>query len=555
MTLKAKHLTWLAAIAFGIIFDQLVWEKPAGVNIVILLLLALIVGLIPFWKEKIQIPLKSYLLLVPILTFATLTIFRTEPFTNLINAGIFMFTLFLLTVTLRNGLWPQFYLRTHIEQFIKFFIYEIVGGTFFLTKIKATRESSSEFESQSQDQAIGEAPPSERKGSKWAQWTPYLRGLALLLPILVILTALLAAADPIFEARVQNLFEGFRFENLGETLFRVFYIGVLAYILLGAIYFALVESEKISTSDWKDSAPKPFLGSIEATMVLVGINLLFLVFVFLQFNYLFGGGENISETGFTYAEYARRGFFELLAVALISLGLFYGLSVFTKRETKAQKMRFSILGVFLVALVGIILVSAYTRLRLYELAYGFTSLRTLAHIAMIFVGILLTVAAALEITQQMERAALILIIALFAFGLTVNLLNIDAFIVQQNVARVLDPTPETVDTPLDTGYLFSLSDDAVPALMDTFIAPNTPTSLTDDIGGVLSCRLATLDTDRDDPWTSYHFSRARARDLILSQADALADYPTFYNDWGWTVEVDGEVRNCFGYSDTIDVID
>ena len=554
MTLKSKHLTWLSAIVFAILFDQLMWEKAGGVNIVILLLLSLTVGLIPFWMDKIHIPLKSYLLLIPILTFGTLTVFRTEPFTNLINAGIILFALILLTITLRNGLWPKFLLHTHIEQFIKFFLYEVVGGVFFFKKIKSVKETSSGMEPMATpDKANEETPSSVKKRSKWAQWVPYLRGLALALPILIILTALLAAADPIFEDRVQGLFEGFRIDNLGETLFRAFYIGVLAYILLGAIYFALVQSEKLAESDWENSAAKPFLGSIEATMVLVGVNLLFLVFVILQFNYLFGGGENISVTGFTYAEYARRGFFELLAVALISLGLFYGLSLFTKRENKAQRLRFSILGLILVALVGIILASAYTRLRLYELAYGFTTLRTLAHVAMIFVGLLLAVAAVLEITQRMSRAAIILIITLFAFGLTVNLLNVDQFVAQQNIRRVLNPSESTSITPLDTDYLFILSYDALPTLVETYTDPQTPPSLRDDLGGVLACRLATLNQDREEPWTSYHYARIRGKNLLQSLSDDLGDYPTF-NDGGWFVEVNGEVRNCYGYPETYDMI-
>ncbi len=323
MKLKTKHLTWILAIVVGILFDQLMWEKPAGVNIVILIMLALLVGFIPFWMEKIHIPLKSYLLLIPVFTFAVLTVFRSEPFTNLINAGIILFSLILLTITLRNGLWPQFLLRTHIEQFIKFFLYEVVGGALFFTKIKPEQPSPEMGEAQEVPEDSSEKDLRQaQKKAKWAQWAPYLRGLALAVPILIILSALLAAADPIFETRINdiltNLFSRFTFDNLGETLFRIFYIVVLAYILLGAIYFALVQSEKLTTEDWEDSAPKSFLGSVEATIVLVAVNLLFLAFVILQFNYLFGGGQNISATGFTYAEYARRGFFELLAVALIA---------------------------------------------------------------------------------------------------------------------------------------------------------------------------------------------------------------------------------------------
>jgi hypothetical protein len=554
MTSKSKHLTWLTALAVAILFDQLIWEKPAGINILIIVILALVAGGLPFWMDKINIPITSYLLLIPILTFTTLTVFRSEPYTNLINGAVMLFSLILLVIALRNGLWPKFRLRTHVEQFIKFLLFELPGGLFFFIKTRGTDQDKVVVEASEAGETPDETPVNPGKKQPFrSQLNPYLRGLALALPIIILLAALLAAADPIFEDRLLGFLGGFSFENLGETLFRIFYILILAYILLGAVYFALVESKKITRTTLEEGDPKPFLGNIEATIVLVAVNLLFLVFVILQLNYLFGGGENISAAGYTYAEYARRGFFELLAVALISLGLFYALSLFTKRESKAQRLRFSVLGLLLVALVGIILASAYTRLRLYELAYGFTTLRTLAHIAMIFVGLLLAVAAVLEITQRMDRAAFALIIALFAFGLTVNLLNVDAFIVRQNVARILNPTPETADTPLDTGYLFTLSYDAIPPLVDTYTNPQTPNALRDDLGGVLACRLATMDEDREAPWTSYHHARTRGKNILQSLSDDLADYPTFFNDGGVFVEVNGEMRNCYGYPDTYDM--
>ena len=50
----------------------------------------------------------------------------------------------------------------------------------------------------------------------------------------------------------------------------------------------------------------------------IPVNLLFLVFVWIQFVYLFGGQANISAEGYTYAEYARRGFFDAPPAAGIS---------------------------------------------------------------------------------------------------------------------------------------------------------------------------------------------------------------------------------------------
>jgi hypothetical protein len=544
MALKYKHLYWIFTLGVALIFDQIFWEKPLGINFFIIILLALLAGLVPTWLEKICIPWTSYLLLIPSLFFAAMTFLRTEPLTNLINGALTLTAMILFVITLRHGRWYAFRIQDHLVNFIKFFFNTLVGGVLFLTKTTTSTPSAKE---DPQDEGGVEAAGTRQKGAFFKKILPYARGLLLSLPILLILALLLASADPIFNDRLQNLFSAFRLDNLAETLFRAFYILIIAYGLLSAVYFGLVKSKGWDQASAGQPALKAFLGSIEAFIVLIGVNALFLVFVILQFNYLFGGRDNISVGGYTYAEYARRGFFELLAVAIISLVLFYVLSLVTKRETKAKRWIFSGLGLGLVTLVTIILASAYTRLQLYELAYGFTRLRTLAHIFMIWVGLFLAAVALLELTRRMERAAFILILFIVAFGMTINLLNMDRFIVQQNVQRAINPLQVDAQNALDTGYLFSLSYDAIPPLVGFFTDPDTPQRVQDDIGGVLACRLATLDRPENVPLTSYHHARSRAGNLLQSQAQNLAAYPVF-EDQGWFVEVDGEVRSCYGYS-------
>ncbi|HUM71224.1 MAG TPA: DUF4173 domain-containing protein, partial [Chloroflexota bacterium] len=68
------------------------------------------------------------------------------------------------------------------------------------------------------------------------------------------------------------------------------------------------------------------LGYIETITLLVAVNLLFLVFVVIQFTYLFGGVAYLQVDNFSYAEYARRGFFELLLVVILSASLILGLN-------------------------------------------------------------------------------------------------------------------------------------------------------------------------------------------------------------------------------------
>jgi len=268
--------------------------------------------------------------------------------------------------------------------------------------------------------------------------------------------------------------------------------------------------------------------------------------VVLQFTYLFGGQENISIEGFTYAEYARRGFFELLAVALISLVLFYGLSLWTKRNSTTQRWIFSGLGFVLVALVGVILVSAFTRLSLYEEAYGFTRLRTLTHIFTVWTGVVLAVTAFLEVRRKLDKLAFLLIILIIGFGLTINIFNIDHFIVQQNVARALEMENNQDNTEFDAAYLTTLSDDAIPQLVAYYNDTTMPDAIHDRIGGVLACRLAALNEMDRSPLTSHHYSRDKTTQLLNDQPEILNRYPVT-SDSGWlSVEVNGLNFSCNG---------
>jgi hypothetical protein len=538
MKLKYKNLFWLLALLAAIGFDLLFWEKQAGINFFIFILLALLSGLIPIWLEKIRIPWTSYLLLLPLLFFSGMTFIRSEPFTTVINVLLALCALMLFTITARNGDWLKFTLRDHLVGIWKFFINCFAGGILFFIKTKKDPEASSQTTTNTSQE------PELKQPSWLKQAAPYLRGILISLPILVILGFLLASADPIFKSRIQNWFSWFRIENLADTIFRAFYILIISYLLLSAYYFGLFESKKLAKEGEEKPGIKPFLGAIEAHIILAAVNLLFVSFVLLQFRYLFGGSANINLEGFTFAEYARRGFFELLAVALISLGLFYLLSEVTKRENKSRRRSFSALGLILVGLVGIILVSAFTRLSLYEDAYGFTRLRTLTHVFIIFTGLLLISVAVLEVTRKMRRLALILVLFLIGFGVTINLMNIDRFIVNRNINRLLTPLNGQDTESLDTDYLLSLSNDAVPPLVDYFNDPDVPQSLRNEIGGILACRLSQIDQNRQQPWTSYHYARSRAFDMLLSQEAALEEYLSG-GPGSHSIIVNGVERPCY----------
>src|SRR5262249_1725279 len=141
-------------------------------------------------------------------------------------------------------------------------------------------------------------------------------GLALALPLLLIFGGLFVAADAVFEGLVTRLFR----IDLADLFWHLVLIGFIAWLAAGLLQLALIRG------DWRPPSvggPGPLgLGSIEIGIVLGLVDLLFLSFVLVQLGYLFGGAATVlTERGPTYAEYARRGFFELVTVAALALGL------------------------------------------------------------------------------------------------------------------------------------------------------------------------------------------------------------------------------------------
>ncbi|MEM9774578.1 MAG: DUF4153 domain-containing protein, partial [Chloroflexota bacterium] len=148
---------------------------------------------------------------------------------------------------------------------------------------------------------------------------PVLRGTLIAFPFLIIFAGLLVSADAMF---AQTLFSVFDIEldlRLRMMLWRGMIALGVAWVAAGYSAYALRSSVKVARPIperilGKVSKGIP-LGIIESATVLGLINLLFGGFVVIQFAYLFGGRRFIQLDGISYAEYARRGFFEMVVVA------------------------------------------------------------------------------------------------------------------------------------------------------------------------------------------------------------------------------------------------
>ena len=218
----------------------------------------------------------------------------------------------MLTVTYLGGRWMQYSLADYVANAFRLVGSMLARPFIFLSEQKKQAAEMGEETSQRQ-------PPG------WKRTWAVLRGLLIALPIVAVFAGLLSSADLVFASRLEDFIELFRLEKLPEYIFRGIYILAAAYALAGAILHAGQKSQDEKLIGVEKPLVPPFLGFTEATIVLGAVNLLFLLFVIIQFQYFFGGQTNIGVEGYTYAEYARKGFGELVAVAVFSTAAVPGL--------------------------------------------------------------------------------------------------------------------------------------------------------------------------------------------------------------------------------------
>lgn len=324
-----------------------------------------------------------------------------------------------------------------------------------------------------------------------------LVGLVIAVPVVVVFGALLAGGDPAFAAAISVI-------DLPNVVSHLLLWGWFSWIVAGYLRGSLVRPVG---SDRGLPVPPQF-GAIEVRTLLVAVALLFALFVAVQVRTLFGGvGYVTSVSGLTFAEYARQGFFQLVAVGALTLALLLGIDWGGGLVRGAHAIAWGIL-----ALLGLILVSAGYRMALYVSFYGLSPIRLYATMAIGWIAVASAWLGATVLRGRRDHFVAGALAAAVIWLAAVDLGNPEALVVRVNVARAV------AGAPFDAAYLTGLSADAVPALVAAL--PTLPAVARCDV-------LAGLDRTRwrrpdGGDWRTWNLSERRAGRLVTalgSEAD------------------------------------
>jgi hypothetical protein len=287
--------------------------------------------------------------------------------------------------------------------------------------------------------------PAARGESSWTA----LRALVITAPVVFVLAMLLSRADPVF-ASVFELPE----LDVGRVMSHVLLTGVFAWLSAGWLRGAVIGDARPRLPD--DMPLR--LGSAEVTTLLGAVIALFAIFVAIQLRWLFGGaGVVLATTGLTVAEYARRGFFELVTVTALVLPMILVTGALLHEEHVRRRHR-RMSGLLLVLLLAI-MASAALRMKLYVSHFGLTTDRLYASVMMLWLAVILAAMVFTILRERPLRFAAIATISWFATIFMLNVANPELIVVRVNLARTAG------ERGIDYNYLSRLSGDAVPEIV------------------------------------------------------------------------------------------
>lgn len=315
------------------------------------------------------------------------------------------------------------------------------------------------------------------------------RILLVIVPVILLVTALLASADEFFASLL--------LWDIDSLILAGFY-----FIAGGLIFASLLRTATVrQTASGAQRLVR--VTRAEATIALGGIAIVLAAFVAVQiFAEMAAGQKSLSGRGISAPDLARTGYIQLLIAAAVVVAV---VVTFDRIGRRADGERFGInraLSLIIVALSLCVAGVAVKRLSLYCDEFGLTMLRVACVAGAVWIVMVLLMLAVNTLGFGRRRNWLpgAAAIALVVVTLGLATINPQRAVVEYNLAH-------SANVPLDLKYLTSMSSDAVPSLVAAL--PTLSASDAEYVKRRLCRRYV-----KPVSWTKLNLSRVRAEQAL-----------------------------------------
>jgi Domain of unknown function (DUF4173) len=323
-------------------------------------------------------------------------------------------------------------------------------------------------------------------------------GGVLAVPPFVVVASLLAKSDAVFDGMLDRFSSTLTVDGLQHLMV----IALLSWITAGWIRAGTGGTVAANFADVRS----PRLAFVSISVGLYALVGLLALFVLVQARVVFGGAAFLRETaGLTVANYARNGFFQLIAASGVVLGTLVMAEWLMEPDDAVGRARYRVAAFALLALVSTLLVSAAVRIWLYVNLFGLSVDRGFASAMIVWVFVVLGIFGWTVLRGEISRFMPAVVLATAVWVASLNVLNPEGIVVRANIARAAH------GNAFDATYHANLSADALPALLSgsSQLSASDCLSLRTELQKVWGERLMRLAQDRDD-WRSMDFPLRRA---------------------------------------------
>lgn len=239
-----------------------------------------------------------------------------------------------------------------------------------------------------------------------------LKGLAIGIPISIILLSLLTSADYYFSIFIDNITNNIiSFSNLNNIIKNII-IFLITFIILFSTFINITKNTNTKISNKINK-----INNTTANTILIIINSVFILFLISEISKITTNFLHIPKE-YTYALYAREGFFQLLIVTTINFSIIIYYLYYTDiiKENKLVKKLILILISFSILLIF----NSYYRMLLYINAYGFTILR-LQVLLFLLMELILFIILIKKITKNLKHQDSIIVTIIILSTYIINL--------------------------------------------------------------------------------------------------------------------------------------
>lgn len=276
-----------------------------------------------------------------------------------------------------------------------------------------------------------------------------LIGLLVTVPLTVVVAMLLTSADQGMEDLLSRIALPFTSDGVSLVIELLCAIPV-GFWLFGAMFGGARRSAHPLPDDEARADSLDCMRIIPTLGICAGVTpicVLYLFYVITQTSYFFSAFAGSLPQNMIYSEYARRGFFELCAIAVINLIV---LLVMSGCSANGKKRRSKALTLYVCLLCGFtlfIIATALAKMLLYIDAYGLTRLRVYTAWFMVLLAIVFLVLMLRQFlprlhTAKVLSAAFIAMFALLCFS------RPDALIAAYNISRYESGSLENLDVKM-----------------------------------------------------------------------------------------------------------